>query len=954
MKRSLIKEKIKRSLCLFFSAIMILTLAFSTGNTFADTQGNATTAKQKAYYYALKWCFDRDYNLSTDADGSSDMTNQRLKEGKLFDEGLIGIGAGFGVSTIVEKGVADRYNDGSIKCGENGNNLIKKAITVLGIDDIKNLVCDYSHPNVGGLYEPLNSNGTCSAELGASTLTLFRPKSKNDRLSYLENLVKAKTGLNDLDNLTDLEEYYIYSNTFMTACATDQSTAYLDNPDQYAYQVVIYNTTTSLFQRGGFSGTSNTNKAIYVFGETQKTCGEIATALDQGGSVYEKNKGTLQSLMNSGANPLDYGIITQESAASVDDTNDDICYDKAGAIGWILCPVISSAKDLLESTYETVEKEYLQIDALRLFNTPAKNSGDSNHSDEPILHIVWSSFRDIANMGLALFLLFVILSQVTGYGIDNYGIKKALPRIIMIGIILNLSYIICEICVDLSNIIGIGIKDIFSGLTSKVTINTVAATGTSGAQSTLVMGGLLAIGIGVLFISPGLILTLALFLISMVISVLFLWVILICRQAGLILAIGISPVAFLCYIFPNTEKLFKRWTSLMKGLLLLYPICTFVISGGMLAGKIFAAMNTSTGNDATSRGLTLAAMIVPVIPYFFIPTLLRQSINAMGKLGATISHLGRALNQGTVGRFARSDTAKRMRTSMNSWDAGGLRSRISATKFGKYTGLQQSTARKIAAREKMKSDDRAAQALLQREKFARMEQHNPNNVSLQAFEAQLDAATNSVNGGDRYDAILSEIERRFGSSKAADLAMKTIDKNQNSALLSGKNRQEFMRKLAQNHQGAFSKTPDFAKYLQYGGVHRNSVTGATTHTSFNGTNVDGSHNFLTQDVNIGDFKDNQITAGNSNSIHRMIAAGKITQADASRIMANDDIRGSMDSVQQAILAASYDRNGAIGSAMTLPKAEVEAAFAGQTTYRDEAGAVHPVRITQAQANALVQ
>lgn len=926
MKRSELKEKTKRSVCLFFAATLILCITLTTGNAFAGKYSDAAkSAKQKEYYYALNYCVDGHiYNN----------TNTQIKNGKLF------FTKGFGVSPFVEVQLEKKYDDGAISCSSDG--FVKTAAETLGIT-LEELAC--------ALYD--SSGGDCHDDFNAGTSSTFIPKSRSDRQQNLESLVKQKTGLTNLTNLTIEEQYYLYSDAFMSVCATDRSTAHLDNPENYTFQIMIYNTETKEFQRAGYSGQ---DKDLWLFRDQRLKCSQIASALDENGSLYSQTKDAIINEINSGESPESMGVVTQKTAASITESGDK-CYDGAGAIGWVLCPIVSTASSLLESTYSTIEKEYLQIDSISLFNRRPDGGivgvdpvPDSNTPDESTLHIIWATFRDIANIAFIIFILIVILSQVTGIGIDNYGIKKMLPRLIIAAIIVNLSYFVCMAVVDLSNIVGIGIKDIFSDFTAQITTNSAAATSAGAGQNIVVMGGLMAIGIGVLLISPGLILTLACFLIGMVISVLFLWLILICRQAGLILAIGLSPLAFVCYLFPNTEKLFKRWVNLMKGLLLLYPICTFVISGGMLAGNVFASMNNA--GQGTSTGLTLAAMIVPVIPYLFIPSILRNSINVMGKLGATIGRLGRTVNQGTVGRFQKSDAAKRMRTSMNSWDAGGLRSRVSATKFGKYTGLQQSTARKIAAREKMRSDDRSAQALLQREKFARMEQRNPNNVSLTAFEAQLDAATNSANGGERYDAILTEIERRYGSSKAADLAMKTIDKNQNSALLTGKNREEFMRKLAQNHQSTFAKTPDFGKYLQYGGVHRNSITGATTHTSFAGTNADASRNFLTQDVNIGDFKDNQITASNSNSVYRMIAAGKITQADAQRIMSNDDIRGSMDSVQQAILAASYDRGGVIGGAMQLPKGEVEAAFAGQTTWND-GGTTRPVRITQAQANALV-
>ena len=57
----------------------------------------------------------------------------------------------------------------------------------------------------------------------------------------------------------------------------------------------------------------------------------------------------------------------------------------------------------------------------------------------------WNTFRDIANVIFVILLMVVIFSQLTGVGIDNYGIKKILPKLIIAAILINLSYLICLI-----------------------------------------------------------------------------------------------------------------------------------------------------------------------------------------------------------------------------------------------------------------------------------------------------------------------------------------------------------------------------------------------------------------------------------------------------------------------------------------------------------------------------
>ena len=56
----------------------------------------------------------------------------------------------------------------------------------------------------------------------------------------------------------------------------------------------------------------------------------------------------------------------------------------------------------------------------------------------------------------------IVISQITGYGISNYGIKKMLPKILVMAILINLSWYVAVIGVDISNILGKGIFNLFT------------------------------------------------------------------------------------------------------------------------------------------------------------------------------------------------------------------------------------------------------------------------------------------------------------------------------------------------------------------------------------------------------------------------------------------------------------------------------------------------------------
>ena len=75
----------------------------------------------------------------------------------------------------------------------------------------------------------------------------------------------------------------------------------------------------------------------------------------------------------------------------------------------------------------------------------------------------WTVCRDIANM---LFILFmVVIAFATIFRIEEYGIKKLLPKVIGIALLINFSMVFCSAIIDFSNIFAdFFIKDITKNL----------------------------------------------------------------------------------------------------------------------------------------------------------------------------------------------------------------------------------------------------------------------------------------------------------------------------------------------------------------------------------------------------------------------------------------------------------------------------------------------------------
>ena len=323
---------------------------------------------------------------------------------------------------------------------------------------------------------------------------------------------------------------------------------------------------------------------------------------------------------------------TPEDPSESEET-EPTCASRAGELGWILCPLIKGAGELLQGFFENWIEPFLQIDAELL-------SGSDNS-----VFKAWQGFQTIANLIFVVIFLFVIFSQLTGVGIDNYGIKKVLPKLIIGAVLINLSYIICQLAVDVSNILGSAMKSFFGNIPPdvggvQIRVNGGEGTGALEAGAvvlTVIVGALVAqkvLTMGIMVIIPILIL-----LLTVLFSLFFLFFMLGIRQALAIVLVAISPLAFVCYILPNTKSLFKKWTDLFKAMLLAYPIASAMVYGGDLVSRILIDANAQAGTPGVveSLGLLVTAAVVSIAPVFAIPGLLKKSLSAIDGVGGMLN-----------------------------------------------------------------------------------------------------------------------------------------------------------------------------------------------------------------------------------------------------------------------------------------------------------------------------
>lgn len=324
-----------------------------------------------------------------------------------------------------------------------------------------------------------------------------------------------------------------------------------------------------------------------------------------------------------------------------------VCMQNAGALGWIICPLMYGIRDAANGLFEKAVTPLLRVHESVL-------TGLNSNSNSP-MYQAWSFFRNVANIMFVIAMLFVIFSQITGFGIDNYGIKKILPKLIVTAIIVNFSYIICGIFVDLSNIFGEGIKNIFESVAGSTTATTeklgenVAAliNEVVGMIATVAAaGGAAALGLtAVNAVTSGSLLTIIFpilaFIGSALMAAFFAMLMLGLRQALIIIMIVVSPVAFVLYAIPNTNGLFKKWFQLFKTLLMLFPVFCFMVGGGFLVSNIIIKADSDIF-------MKIIGGLISIAPYFAVPSMTK---NAMKGFDGAVAGLGtlqqKANNAGT-------------------------------------------------------------------------------------------------------------------------------------------------------------------------------------------------------------------------------------------------------------------------------------------------------------------
>ena len=312
----------------------------------------------------------------------------------------------------------------------------------------------------------------------------------------------------------------------------------------------------------------------------------------------------------------------------------------------------------------------------------------------------WALMRNVANIVFAAAFLMVVYSTMTNIGISNYNLKRMVPRLVVAAILVNSSFWLCTIAVDISNIAGNTVSGLMESAREVAVSTDPEEKGESlwlEKTAMVLSGGAIIGGIGAAGLSLSSLALLIPILFSALSAILLVILILVSRQALITLLVIISPLAFVAYVLPNTSHWFDRWRKTFTTMLMIFPIVALLFSGSKLAATV---VRLTGGAD-----MDLLSLGIQALPLFAVPAILKSMGGVLTKIGALTNDKSKGLLDRGRNRLQSSvDMAKKKATS---------RDLQSSSKWRKYRHGVRSI--------NLKNKESAAQAALE---YSQTEYHN--------------------------------------------------------------------------------------------------------------------------------------------------------------------------------------------------------------------------------------
>ncbi len=248
----------------------------------------------------------------------------------------------------------------------------------------------------------------------------------------------------------------------------------------------------------------------------------------------------------------------------------------------------------------------------------------------PVVQIGWTLSRDLANMMFILVLLGIAFAYILR--LETFGMKKLLPKLIIMALVLNFSLVVCGVFIDMGNslghffVSGSGTANVGDNIMAAVKAGQLAqmrngVTQTGAPVTSLIMASIIQLIFYII---------LAFLLFAMGFMMLY-------RIINLWLLIILAPLAWVCIAVPQMSSYYSSWWSRFLKQAFFPVVLGFFIFLGLLTGSTFAGADISQGvKDVGGWGYILPETFLSAIMQFIVViSILFIGLSSSQKWGAS-------------------------------------------------------------------------------------------------------------------------------------------------------------------------------------------------------------------------------------------------------------------------------------------------------------------------------
>lgn len=232
----------------------------------------------------------------------------------------------------------------------------------------------------------------------------------------------------------------------------------------------------------------------------------------------------------------------------------------------------------------------------------------NNFIYSPVVLQGWNVIRDISNMFFVLTLL--IISFGTILHIEQYQLKRLLPKVILMAILVNFSKAICGLLIDFSQVIMLTFVAAYSAAGPGNFLSSLSLPGiqnlkvSSDAFQATTAGQVTASSVAATYIAIVFMAVVSLFV------VLSFLIILVIRMVTLWLLIIFSPMVYVLSILPFGQKYSSQWWDAFTKQLILGPVLAFFLwlSLATLPTIVSGTLAPTTATTGIGAGQTLPSI----------------------------------------------------------------------------------------------------------------------------------------------------------------------------------------------------------------------------------------------------------------------------------------------------------------------------------------------------------